>query len=660
MKASETKLQQIIEGVKQYVVPLFQRPYSWDSQQWGALWDDIMELCEEERSRTHFIGSIVTVPALSVPEGVPKFTLIDGQQRMTTVFLLLAAIRARAHEQNVGTLAPEIEQTLLRNMFKEGYESLKLLPTQGDRETFVQVMNGQAPDTDGKVMRGWRFYLSKLRNMGPPELEKLKRVIVNNLILVSIVLDRDDNPHLIFESLNAKGQPLSQADLIRNYFFMRMRVGDQEQLYRQFWKPMQDSLGGDLTECIRHFLMKDGAIVRQGDVYFALKERADDLSSTERIVGYLESLAQFAGYYSRLLRPDEEPSLRIRERMSRLNRIEVTTAYPFLLNVYHDYASRRLSEDAFVGVLDVLENFMIRRWVCAVPTYGLNKVFPPLYSQARQAGDLVEGVKEALRTKNYPRDAEFRDRMTAAKLYGPAERTTKTKLILERIEESFAHHEPVDFGPLTIEHIMPQTLTDWWQNHLGERWESVHELLLHTLGNLTLTGYNELLSNDPFSKKRSVLANSHLELNRGFAVTEAWDEQTIRDRADFLANRAVCVWPYFGVEQGGSEISGGDVTGRTPIAVTVLGQRFACSTWRDVAQRTLEAIADVVPEKFDLLLAQFPKFVGRDPSAFRSSRPLKNGMHMLTNLSAVSIRKLCIQVTEAALLSSEDWLVEFA
>lgn len=362
MKASETKLQRIIEGQNQFVVPLYQRPYSWEAKQWSVLWDDLYELCQEENPRTHFIGSIVTYPTQSVPEGVTKYLLIDGQQRMTTAFLLLAAIRDRAKDLQLEPLAPEIEQTLLRNMFKQGNETYKLLPTQADRNAFIRIMLGQ-PAEDGLIASAYRYFAKNMRASDAAFLEKLKRTIVNHLIVVSIVLERDDNPHLIFESLNAKGLPLSQADLIRNYFFMRIHVDEQDRLYEEYWKPMQQRLEDNLTECVRHFLMKDGANVKQGEVYFTLKDRAEQKSPSE-VLAYLAEVAEYAGYYAKLLHPEVEPNVNLRERMKRLNRIEVTVAYPFLLNLYRDFSKGQLSETGFELVLDVLENFMIRRWVC--------------------------------------------------------------------------------------------------------------------------------------------------------------------------------------------------------------------------------------------------------------------------------------------------------
>jgi Protein of unknown function (DUF1524) len=226
--------------------------------------------------------------------------------------------------------------------------------------------------------------------------------------------------------------------------------------------------------------------------------------------------------------------------------------------------------------------------------------------------------------------------------------------------EAFEHLEPVPFSTLQIEHVMPQTLTDSWKEALGENWETVHELLLHTVGNLTLTGYNAPLSNDDYRLKREILLNSHLELNRYFEPVIQWDDQSIRTRAEVLADRALQIWSYFGQEQSELDSPVRGVTGTTPTGLVILGQRFSVSTWREVAQITLEQSHERDSELFEQMLAQFPRFFGRDPSRFRSSRPLANGLFFETNLSATSIHRLCVQVAELSGMSSEDWHVEYA
>ena len=403
--------------------------------------------------------------------------------------------------------------------------------------------------------------------------------------------------------------------------------------------------------------MKDGRVIKQGEVYLALKEHADK-KTQEEVTAYLQEIARFADYYAKLLRPEEEASPIVRERMMRLNRIEVTVAYPFLLNVYDDYANHRISEQDVADIMEVIENFMIRRFVCSVPTNQLRRTFPPLYAQASESISLAEGVKEALRTRNYPRDAEFQQRFVSSRLYSQGDRAAKTKLILERLESSFESKETVPYDNLSVEHIMPQTLSDWWKQHLGGDFEATHELLLHTIGNLTLTGYNSELSNADFTHKRKLFVESHLSLNDWFQNEKDWNEDTIRRRAEALAERALSVWEYFGKPEDETRTDAQTVTGKTPSSVVILGQRFPVSSWRDVAQRTLQTIAELDQESFDKIVGDFPRFVGRRGDSFRSFRQLSNGAYMEVNLSATAINKFCVQAVEAAGLSPEDWFVE--
>ncbi len=275
MKASETKLQTILEGTQQYVVPLFQRPYSWEKKQWEVLWEDLTELTEQETIRPHFMGSIVTIQDDSVPEGVSQYLLIDGQQRLTTILILLAVVRDRAKQNpdaEVCELGEEINETILINRFKKGLERYKLQPTQSDRPDFHKIIDAGSPSSEKSLINEcYRFFDKELKKQAI-DLNYIKKAIIGGLSLVSITLDDDENPYLVFESLNAKGKPLTQADLIRNYFFMRIQVGKQEEIYAQYWEPMQNALSDNLTECIRHYLMKDGLEVqRKTKLHFTFK-----------------------------------------------------------------------------------------------------------------------------------------------------------------------------------------------------------------------------------------------------------------------------------------------------------------------------------------------------------------------------------------------------
>ena len=655
MKASETKLQALIEGTKQYVVPLFQRAYSWDKKEWEMLWNDLIELCETDSSpRTHFIGSVVTMPTSSVPEGVAKYLLIDGQQRLTTIFVLLALLRDTAKKNHQEELAEEINDTLLINRYKKGSDHYKLQPTQVDREAFHNLIHSKTKSTQNKIIDAYLFFDRQLRKSGL-DGEMLKTVISSSVSVVSIVLDQDDDPYLVFESLNAKGRPLTQSDLVRNYFFMKIHTDEQENIYSQYWEPMQTALGDSLTECIRHYLMKDGTFVKQSDVYYYLKER---LLEGEPLK-HLKELSTFAGYYQKLLNPEQETNKAIRGALQRLKQLEVTTSYPFLLNCYHDYQQNKISASDFVDILKVVENFIIRRFVCNMAANTLNKVFPPLYSQirSRNSVNFIDGLTSVLQTKGYPKNSEFKLRLTDSKLYGNGDRAVKTRLILEAIEDSYNHKEQINFIDLTVEHIMPQVLTEDWKHQLGDDHETVHELLLHTLGNLTLTRYNSELSNHNFDDKKERLKISHLEINRYFLDQQSWTREDIEKRSNCLADIALSIWPYFGNEEM-VQYEQKKVTGTTPKAMNILGQPFKVQSWRDVLERTMNTIAELEPEKFGLIIQQFPGSVGRDKNKFSETRELQNGMFIEVRKSAKDIQRLCFQVLEAVELSSEDLKVE--
>ncbi len=678
MQAAEAKIQKVLEGSKQFLIPHYQRPYSWKEAQWTALWRDFVDLLEHPEQEPHFLGSIVSSPARSVPEGIEKRLLIDGQQRLTTILTLLTVLRDRARDAGSTKLADKI-QDLVTNRHEEGHEQQKLLPTQSedpddsDRETYIRLVAGTSAAATIGIGAAYHFFDAKLRRPDAPDLETLFRTIVTRLTLVSIILDDRDNPHRIFESLNGKGRPLSQVDLIRNYFFMRIPEGEHERVYVDLWRPMQRRLGEEaLPSFVRHYLMRTGQIIRETDVYSALKKLIDE-DRARGPVYHLKELARFAGYYEFLLKPNGAPTATIGERIARLNRMEVTVAYPLLLSVFADHAAGTLDEPGVLVVLDALENYLVRRFVCGVPTHGLNKIFAPLYEQATRGGEgLVAGVQQVLAANRraYPTDDQFRGGLTSARLYGAGDRRDKTKLLLERLETAFQHKEAILFAPLTIEHVMPQKLSDAWKAHLGPSAEEDHEELLHTLGNLTLTSYNAELSNEPFEEKRKLFATSHVEMNRYLAGLDRWTAEAIEQRAGVLADKALALWPYFGSADGGAVETAADsalvteaatVTGTAPRTVRVRQTTVPVQSWVDVAVATVEGILAVGAEEFDQVVAELPRFVNSDATAFRRSsrlRKLTNGAYVATNLSASHIYRLCLQAAQIAGLGLGEWQVE--
>lgn len=654
MQASETKLQHIIEGTTQYVVPLFQRAYSWKKSEWQVLWDDIAELCSLDNPRPHFMGSIVTMPTASGPEGVNKFLLIDGQQRLTTSFILLCALRDKAKQSRNKQLGEEIHQTILVNHYKKGLDYYKLMPTQLDRTAFYRIINNESPIENNVISECYLFFERKIRN-SKLEVEKIKRVICNNLSVVSVKLSNEDDPYLVFENLNAKGRPLTQADLIRNYFFMRIDVETQDEVYKKYWSPMEDILGENLTEFVRHYLTKSGKEIKQNQIYFEIKDRI----SKGDAISYLKDLYIFANYYAKLLNPEREEKESIRKYLHRINRLKTFTVYPFLLNCYDDLSQDRISEEDFLAILKIIENFILRRFICNIPTRGLNRVFALLYSQVSKNSNLAADsflvrLKSDLQSHDYPKDEEFKLRLMDVKLYGE-NRSEKAKLILESVEESFQHKEQVFFDKLSIEHIMPQTLNDWWKKHLGEDWEQTHQLLIHSLGNLTLTAYNGELSNDDFPEKQTHFQKSHLELNKYFHNKKSWCRKDIEKRGEYLAEIALQIWSYFGDESKPSPPSRSSRS--TPKLLHIFEQEYPVKSWRDVLEITLNTIINVEPDRFRDIIEQFPRFVGWDEKKFREYRKLDNGGFCEVNLSAKDIRAFCQKAIETAEIS-EKWYVD--
>lgn len=656
MQASETKLQDIIQCTKQYVVPLFQRAYSWKKSEWQVLWDDIAELCSLDNPRPHFMGSIVTIPTASRPEGVNKFLLIDGQQRLTTSFILLCALRDKAKQSRNKQLGEEIHQTILVNPYENGLDYYKLMPTQLDRTAFHRIINNESPIENNVISECYLFFERKIRN-SKLEFEKIKRVICNNLSVVSVVLSNEDNAYLVFENLNAKGRPLTEADLIRNYFFMRIDVETQEEVYKKYWSPMEDMLGEYLTEFVRHYLTKSGKEIKQNQIYFEIK---DLISKGEGdAISHLKDLYIFANYYAKLLNPEREEKESIRKYLHRINRLKTFTVYPFLLNCYDELSQDRISEEDFVAILKIIENFILRRFICNVPTRGLNRVFALLYSQVSKNSNLAADsflvrLKSDLQSRNYPKDEEFKLRLMDVKLYGE-NRSEKAKLILESVEESFQHKEQVFFDKLSIEHIMPQTLNDWWKKHLGEDWEQTHQLLIHSLGNLTLTAYNGELSNDDFPEKQTHFQKSHLELNKYFHNKKSWCRKDIEKRGEYLAEIALQIWSYFGDES--KPLPPSRSSRSTPKLLHIFEQEYPVKSWRDVLEITLNTIIDREPDRFRDIIEQFPRFVGWDEKKFRGYRKLDNGGFCEVNLSANDIRAFCQKAIETAEIS-EEWYVD--
>ncbi len=654
MQASQTKLRQLIEGTKQYVVPLFQRPYSWSEKHWKTLWTDVVEQSQHDDGRPHFFGSIVTTPAKSVPQGVGKYLLIDGQQRITTTQVLLAAIRDSAARLDDTKLRDRIDGQYLINAYEEDDERLKLLPTQDDRAAFRAIIRREVIP-ESRLRACYQFFLTRLERQTAGELETIHLAVVDRLSLVSITCDEYDNPHLIFESLNAKGEKLTPADLIRNFLLMRVHVRDQERLFKSYWLPIQQSLGNDLTEFVRHYLMKEGKILTEADVYFDLKDRLAN-STPAQAEAFLNELHRHGMFYAKLIDPKREVDIALAERLDRVRRLKVTVAYPFLLRVLDAFDVGSLSRDQTLQTFDLLESFLIRRSICNMPNNQLRRMLPPVFDAAGGAGaTFVDGLRNQLGGKRCPNDQAFAAALATEPLYSTAEKNVRLRLILERLERSFDHKEPADLSKPTIEHVMPQTLTEAWQHELGDGAIEHWARLLHTLGNLTLTGYNSELSNQPYDVKRDLLIDSHLELNRYFAKIPRWTPDLILERGRALAQRALMIWEDVGrlpiaVEHEKRSSS-------PPVSIRFRGTEQRAVTWRDAFIKLLKQFEESSPGLLMRIAAEqtLNAAIATNGDRFPRSNAQIGDVYVNTHASAAQLQDWCGKVAEIGRIGSNDF-----
>ncbi|SNX58056.1 uncharacterized protein with ParB-like and HNH nuclease domain [Streptomyces sp. TLI_55] len=563
MQAKETLFADLVQGrAQQFQVPLYQRTYSWTEKQLRQLWSDILEQAElierGEQANTHFLGSVVLAPSPQNDATFSRWLVVDGQQRLTTLSLALAAIRDHVKDAEPRQ-AERIDEQYLINKWQTGIDHFRLLPTQADRTQFAAHIRGPLTEQVGSsVATAYSFFRRKLVEAADPsapqDVFRIEQAITSRLTLVAVTAQPGDNVHRIFESLNNTGLKLSQADLLRNYLFMKLTTRG-EHVYETYWLPLQDSLSNEELEQLMWLqLVLDGDDrVRRQDLYAAQQQRFERGEASEKeIEDYIRELHSRAAVFRRLLHPEEEPDAAVRAHLHRLNAWQAQVTYPALMLLLDRRARGDLDSADTARAMSYIESFLVRRMICRVPTNNLNRIFQSVPGQLPLDAPVADGLHQLLSSENrfWPDDVELREKIRKAPFYQFG-RSQQRKVVLQRLEESYEHPEPVDFAAaqLTIEHVMPQSPGDEWLEMLeeeaadGESAKDLHSRLQHTLGNLTLTAVNSELSNHPFERKQGLLHGSHLEMNRRIAATERWGAKEILARADELADRAVSLWP---------------------------------------------------------------------------------------------------------------------
>ncbi|RVZ37744.1 DUF262 domain-containing protein [Helicobacter pylori] len=532
----------------QFVIPIYQRVYSWEKEQCEQLWDDIIKIGGNDKMNGHFIGSI-----LYVRNGITHsdpLLIIDGQQRLTTITLLCIALRNHSSDE-VKILekfsCKEIENRYLINSNKNGDKKFRLILSKSDKDTLLSLIdkNKRKPSEPSvKIVENFKLF-EKWISENTDKLETIFKGL-EKLMIVYIALDKEkDDPQLIFESMNSKGIELTQTDLIRNYIIMETETEEkQKDFYNGYWRAMEEDFKQNKTlfdRFVRHYLtIKTGEIPNIKKVYGAFK----DYQQKEgiEIEDLLKDLQKYCGYFCQIAFK-KEADKDLNKALSFLVDLEMDVVYPLLLKLYSDYSDGVLSKQDFIPIIALTESYLCRRAVCGLDTHGLNKIFAFFTKKINNLESMkVHFLSLEKTTGKFPKDSEFRDSFITIDFY----KLKKIKYFLERLE-NFDTKEPVDTQKCTTEHIMPQTLTEEWERDLGENFQAIHDKYLHTIGNLTLTGYNEKYSNNSFQEKRDMekgFKQSSLKLNQSLKDLESFGEKEIEKRANDLADWALKIWTY--------------------------------------------------------------------------------------------------------------------
>ncbi len=669
MKATETGFLDFLKKSDQFAIPIYQRTYSWVEAQCQQLWDDILRAGESDEIAAHFVGSIVYIESHQYQvTGAPPLLVIDGQQRLTTVTLIIEALaRQVGGEEPVdGFSAKKVRHYYILNELEEDERRYKLLLTQTDEQTLKAIVDQRESPANASVRlkENLEFFEHKVRDLGGA-YDALCQGL-RKLMIVDIALSRgQDNPQLIFESMNSTGLDLSQADLIRNFILMGLDVKHQTRLYNDHWRPIevdfgQEAYGKHFDKFMRHYLtVKTGEIPNVRKVYEAFKAYARrpevDAAGVDELVTDVQRFARF--YCAMAL--DQEPDDSLAAVFRDLREFRVEVAYPLLLELYEDYSDGLLSTAELEQAVRLVESYVFRRAVCGIPTNSLNRTFATFSSSLRKKRYLESVRAHFLLMPSYrrfPSDDEFRREIKTRNLYN----FRNGRSYWLRRMENHERKEQVNVGEYTIEHILPQNedLSEAWKVELGDDWRQIQETWLHTLGNLTLTGYNAELSDRSFSEKRDMeggFRESPLRMNEGMGQVEIWNDHAIRARADRLAEKATEVWEFPVIERSvlndyryqrsveRSNTIGGHVylsEGRT---VRVIFDKF---------RREVMAFDDCVSEEFQKRYVAY-----RAESNFADVVPLARRIRLYLNLEYLEIndpRGLARDVTSVGHLGNGD------
>lgn len=555
MDIDKGSIYQLLNGQYQYIIPVYQRKYSWLAEvQCARLWKDIVNMVKQHKQH-HFVGSIVSVAEKYSLMGVQKRLIIDGQQRMTTLSILMIALRDYLVEQGAGEEVEENINMVLKNPSRKGDDAYKMLLTDTDRDIMIKLVDKLpiGENEDSKIYTNYLYFKQKVAEgiLTPDEVYES----ISKLDIVGIVLDRaqGDDPQLIFESLNSTGMDLSKSDLIRNYILMGLDNDEQKSIYNNYWKPFEKNFptqdGTDrMDRFFRDYLtMKKGVFIKFDTIYDVFKDYAEnsEFSKQEELA---EDIMIYGDLYTNITSEDKklplsQQALKPIFKEIRILRMEVV--YPFLLKVYYDFSKGMITLDEFVRILKLTIAYVVRRTVCEIPTNSMNKTFTTLKNEIRP-DDYLNSVEAAFfyldTYKRFPDDKEFKECLCKRNMY-----SIRISNYMYVKMENEGNKETIPYEGYTIEHILPQNknMRKEWKDALGENYEEIQAQYINNLGNLTLTRYNSEMGDKPFSEKLEVYKESAMHMLNKYVVQQTtWNKETIEERASKLAECACKAWVY--------------------------------------------------------------------------------------------------------------------
>lgn len=572
MDAKPVTLSDILPGEGQYIIPVFQRYYSWLKKDWDALWEDIIAVVEDDDPKfTHFIGPMIVFRE-TYPYDIKRFMVVDGQQRLISLTVLLCAIRDVAIDNKLTNLADVIVKDYISFTTGKGELEYRLVPRSADRDPLFNVIQGTVGNKSSEdgVLKAYHFFKENVRDdlnkSSKSELDHLYNIyeaITRRLRFIAITLDNSDDPTKIYESMNFEGQALLDADLIRNYVLMQLPINEQDEFHNTRWYSFEQLFvesglsqpnTKELEDFYYRYLIAKTDYFPKRKVYFEFRKYVSKYINgksgselKQSLAEVVTSLKRYARYYRAIVHPDNESDDELKLAFQRFAFLDVKTATPFILSLYDRFEDEThpngINKETFLDMVNAVESFSIRRSIMRERTRGYGSDFAVAVKKSKTLAELHNHFVD----RTWPDDDTIFEALLTFPLY--AREGKKARLILQQLETNFGHKELVDLSNpknITIEHILPRHLSSEWEEMLGEDANLVHERYIDSLGNLTLTGYNRELGAKSFEDKKAEYSKhggSNLELNKFVLDQQKWTRMEITTRAKQLIERFIQIWP---------------------------------------------------------------------------------------------------------------------